>query len=201
MAAGTHVLVVGYGNVLRGDDGVGQEVAEAIWLQRDRLPGLARARVIWVTQLTPELALDVSDAGLAVFVDAACDGRPVGSVSVEVLPGPSVEPADKCGAEPGGPAVVAEGGRLSSGAGCWQDVSAAGLLRLAAELFGRAPVGVMVTVSVACTGAGEGLSPLVSAAVPRAVAAVRMAIAASLRRDGGARPLSGARPAAGGRGA
>ncbi len=200
MTPGAHVLVVGYGNALRGDDGVGQEVAEAVWLQRDRLPGLARARVLWVTQLTPELAVDVSEAGLVVFVDAACDGRPVGSVAVEVLPGPSAGPVEVCG--PGAtPAATAGAGPGSSGSGCWQDVSAAGLLRMAEELFGRAPVGVMVTVSVACTGAGQGLSPLVSAAVPRAVAAVRMAIAASLRHDGGARPLSGARPATGGRGA
>lgn len=189
MTSTDHILVIGYGNTLRGDDGVGQEVAEAIWLQRDRLPGLPRAQVLWAAQLTPELALDVSSCALAVFIDAARDGRPAGSVAVELVvapPAPDSVPARASSPDQGVPV------------GCWQDLSPAGLLQMASDLFGQAPVGVMVTVSIASADPGNGLSPLVAAAVPRAVAAVRLAIATSLRSSGAGRSLAGARRAPGG---
>lgn len=66
------VLVIGYGNPLRGDDGLGPAVAEAIGAQD--LPGV---RVLVVHQLTPELAADLTEVQLAVFVDAAVGGEPV----------------------------------------------------------------------------------------------------------------------------
>jgi hydrogenase maturation protease len=68
------VLVIGYGNPLRGDDAVGQRVAEAV----ARL-GLAHVEVRTVHQLTPELAEPLASARLAVFVDAtlAAEGAPV----------------------------------------------------------------------------------------------------------------------------
>jgi hydrogenase maturation protease len=65
----TRWLVLGYGNTLRGDDGVGPAVARAVadW----RLPGV---RALAVHQLTPELAAEVADAAQALFVDAAVGG-------------------------------------------------------------------------------------------------------------------------------
>jgi hydrogenase maturation protease len=61
-------LVLGYGNTLRSDDGVGPLVAETIaGLQ---LPGVA---TLVAGLLTPELADPVSRAGTVVFVDAAVD--------------------------------------------------------------------------------------------------------------------------------
>lgn len=59
------VLIIGYGNPLRGDDGLGWRAAEA-------LRGSA-AEVRTVHQLTPELAEPVSRAQLVVFIDAGCD--------------------------------------------------------------------------------------------------------------------------------
>ena len=61
-------LVIGYGNTLRGDDGVGVRVAEAVegW----KLPGM---EVIACHQLMPELAEAVARAAKVVFVDAAVD--------------------------------------------------------------------------------------------------------------------------------
>ena len=70
------VLVVGYGNSLRGDDGIGWHAARL--LASD--PRLAGARVLACHQLVPELAVDVSRAALVVLVDAAADGDP-GAVS------------------------------------------------------------------------------------------------------------------------
>ena len=61
------VLVIGYGNTLRTDDGVGRLAAERL-ADDPRLDGV---RVIGRHQLTPELALDVSQAALVVFVDAS----------------------------------------------------------------------------------------------------------------------------------
>ena len=60
------VLVIGYGNELRRDDGAGPAVARALDSQGDpRI--VARA----VHQLTPELAQELADAKGAIFVDAA----------------------------------------------------------------------------------------------------------------------------------
>jgi hydrogenase maturation protease len=53
----TETLYIGYGNSLRGDDGVGLFVAQ-------RLQGLA------VHQLTPDLAEPISQAAKVVFIDA-----------------------------------------------------------------------------------------------------------------------------------
>jgi hydrogenase maturation protease len=159
--ASPKVYVVGYGNPLRGDDGVGQEVARVLYKQKDRLPTLAGAEVTWAHQLAPEMALDVSRAGFAVFVDAACDRRPAGSVTLHLL-APPVRDVERTGRVP---------------ASCWEDLSPEGVLGLALELYGNAPPAALVTVGVATTEFGSGLSPAVRAAVPRAAAAVRLAIA------------------------
>lgn len=64
----TGLLVIGYGNTLRGDDGVGPRVAEAI--EKLNLPGV---RTLVCQQLSPEYADLVSRAQTVVFVDAAVD--------------------------------------------------------------------------------------------------------------------------------
>ncbi len=64
----TEFLVIGYGNTLRGDDGVGPRVAEAI--EKLNLP---RVRTIVCPLLTPELADPIARAGKVIFVDAAVD--------------------------------------------------------------------------------------------------------------------------------
>ena len=59
------ILVIGYGNELLCDDGVGQRVARAVaeW----RVPNL---RSLAVHQLTPELAEELVDVDRVIFVDA-----------------------------------------------------------------------------------------------------------------------------------
>jgi hydrogenase maturation protease len=64
----TRVLVIGYGNTLRGDDGVGPRVAEAVG--RLGLPGV---QTLACPLLTPELADPISRAEKVIFVDAAVD--------------------------------------------------------------------------------------------------------------------------------
>jgi hydrogenase maturation protease len=69
-ASGVDVLVIGYGNDMRRDDGAGRWVADQIeMLGRDDID------VRSVTQLSPELALDVSGRSLVVFVDASVDAE------------------------------------------------------------------------------------------------------------------------------
>lgn len=69
-------LVIGYGNPLRGDDGVGPFVAS-------RLGGTV------VHQLTPELAERLAAADIAFFIDARQD-LPAGAVETKPLDGGDV---------------------------------------------------------------------------------------------------------------
>ena len=152
-------LVVGFGNELRGDDGVGQVVAEALWSQRHGTRALAGAAFIWSAQLLPEMALDLSRASFAIFVDAAYDGSAPGSVRFVRLDN-DVTPKDPVG-------------QVAGAFGCWVDLSPTALLSLSAELYGAAPPAALVAVSVDVPAIGVGLSPFVQAAVPVAVRAGR----------------------------
>lgn len=73
MPTAQQCLVIGYGNVLRRDDGVGVEVAQAIAAMD--LPGV---NVITRQQLVPELAEPISKTDVVIFVDAdgVATGRP-----------------------------------------------------------------------------------------------------------------------------
>ena len=66
--APSDLLIIGYGNTLRRDDGVGPGVAEAV--AGLALPGV---RTLACPLLTPELAEAVSQAHVVIFVDAAVD--------------------------------------------------------------------------------------------------------------------------------
>jgi hydrogenase maturation protease len=79
---GADFLVIGYGNTLRSDDGVGAKVAAAV--AELALPGVV---ALVRHQLTPELAEPVSTARVVIFVDAAADA----STDVQMR---QVEPAD-----------------------------------------------------------------------------------------------------------
>jgi hydrogenase maturation protease len=73
------VVVIGYGNTLRGDDAVGPLVIDAL-ADRD----LDNTVLLSVTQLVPELAALVARASAVIFVDAclaSCSTR----VEVEEL--------------------------------------------------------------------------------------------------------------------
>jgi hydrogenase maturation protease len=63
-------IVIGYGNELRGDDGIGP----ALIRQLDSL-GLKDVTTLAVQQLTPELAALLAEHRHAVFVDASVNGE------------------------------------------------------------------------------------------------------------------------------
>jgi hydrogenase maturation protease len=147
------VLVVGYGNVLRADDGVG-------WAVAGRVAGDKRLRgadVRAVHQLTPDLALDVSRASLVVLVDATTEGE-AGSVAVRRLHD-----------------------AVEAGSTWSHHLEPASVVALARELWGVAPPVFVVSVGAASLDTGDRLSPAVEAALPRAVDAVA-AIVAEHRR-------------------
>lgn len=80
----TPLLVIGYGNTLRNDDGVGPLIAEKI--EELCLPGV---ETVQCGLLTPELAEPIARAKLVVFVDAAVDAPR--EVQLRTL-----APADSC---------------------------------------------------------------------------------------------------------
>ncbi len=136
-------VVIGIGNPFRRDDGIGPAVAAG--LAAHDLPG---TRVL-TCAAEPAALLDAWEgAALAVLIDAAAGGQPgrVRTSSLEDL---------------------AEAAPVSS-----HDLG----LRQAYDLgraLGRAPESVVVvTVDVADTGHGQGLSPAVRAALPEALSAV-----------------------------
>jgi hydrogenase maturation protease len=138
------VLIVGYGNPLRSDDGIGWHAARL--LADD--PRLAGARVLAHHQLAPELAEDVSQASLAVLLDAAAEGDP-GSVSVR-----QIEP------RPATPAT-------------WSHhLAPETLAGLAQALYGAVPPIVLVSVAAATFAEGDGLSSTLQQALPGVVETV-----------------------------
>ena len=139
-----HVLVGGYGNTLRRDDGVGWRVADRL----DADPRLAGVAVIQRHQLTPELALDMSTAELVVLVDAD-DGLAAGTIAIGAVP-PDATARTK-----------------------WSHhTDPATLLALTEELYGRTPRVVVVRCGVQSLDAGDGLTPAVEAAVPLVIDAI-----------------------------
>jgi len=146
------VLVIGYGNPLRSDDGVGWHVTARLTAD----PRLARATILQCHQLTPELALDVSRADLVVLVDAR-SGPPAGAVATECVD-----------------TAVALSGTTWS-----HHLGPASLVGLALELYGRAGQVHVVSVGVESLEIGETLSPPVADAVELAVELVAQLVLAS----------------------
>jgi hydrogenase maturation protease len=130
------IVVIGYGNLLRGDDGVGQWVAQMIaaW----RLPDVA---VYAVQQLTPELALPLATAQLAIFVDAHLD--PAGQAGLA---------SESIAVQPVTPVSVATSLGHTSAPGT--------LLALVERVWGSYPRSWWITVPVASFAYGAPLSPI-----------------------------------------
>lgn len=136
-------VVIGYGNDLRRDDGVGRRLAEKI--NALRLPEVV---VYSVHQLTPELAEPLGKASLAVFLDA----RLPNENEKEIV---HVEPI-------GVDALVS-----TDGFGHFGDPHQ--LVRLTYLLYGRVPQAWRVTLPARDFDFGETLSETASEGLRRAV--------------------------------
>lgn len=129
------VLIIGYGNPLRGDDAAGLRLIEA--LEAAGRP--AGVETLAVHQLTPELADRVAAARAVVFVDAACREEPAALRPLEVPP--------FSGPPPG------------------HHYSPASLLQLTRLTFGVAPPAWLLTLPAAGFAFGAALSPRAVGAV------------------------------------
>jgi hydrogenase maturation protease len=140
MTAG--VLVVGYGNPLRGDDGFGCHVAGLLAAD----PRLEGATVLARHQLTPELATDIASASLVVLVDASVDDAAPGSVAVR-----SIQP------------------RRDSPLSWSHHLDPAALAGLADALYDDVPPMVLVSVAGGSFAEGGRLSPALQRVLPEVV--------------------------------
>jgi hydrogenase maturation protease len=132
-------LIVGYGNPLRRDDGLGWQAAAALLYE---LPS-AGVEVMMRQQLTPELAETISHASAVFFIDASCEGAP-GELSFKTVT----------------PLQDVHFGH---------EVSPASLLNLSLQLYSRCPRAFAVSLCGEAFGHGEGLSPKVLANLPHLV--------------------------------
>lgn len=146
------MLVIGYGNTLRRDDGAGAVAARLLAAD----PRLARpeVEVREAYQLLPEMSMDIAEATLVVFVDADMRGLPGALEIHEIDPGTAARDDADARGDPGASSHHVGGGEL---------------VALAATLSGRAPEAVAIGIGVADLELGEGLSPAVEAALPRVV--------------------------------
>ena len=142
-------LVIGYGNPLRADDGLGWVVAQRLETDLAEDRSLGDVVVLAEHQLTPELAEPISRARIVVFVDAR-EGDHPGQVDCRVV-------------------VPAEDGALAFS----HDVDPPSLVKMARLLYGVCPTAVVISVDGEEFGSGTTLSIPVQAAVPDVVQCVR----------------------------
>lgn len=131
--------------MLRGDDAAGAWVAATV--ARWRLSGV---RVITAHQLTPELAEPLSQARLAIFVDAR-----VGGGGVHVRPLALANTLSSLDVHIGDPGV---------------------LLALAQALYAHTPEAYLITIPARQFALGEPLSSLTRRALPAAYRRIRRLI-------------------------
>ena len=150
VSARIHSLIIGIGNPLRSDDGLGWAVAEQ--LSRDCDMG---CDIQTVYQLTPELAQWMAAVNLVVMVDASHEGKP-GELHIRPLPLPlSVQPS-----------------ALGTHYTTPEELAA-----LTLAVYGRCPPVVVVTMTGANFSVGEQLSSIVAQRIPLMSVAVRQVCA------------------------
>jgi hydrogenase maturation protease len=134
------ILIIGYGNPLRGDDGFGWHAAGRIGI-----PASHDTEILARHQLTPELAEPLSRADLAIFIDASGEQTPERLICRRIEP------------------------NLEQAAAFTHQVDAGGLLSLARELYGAAPEAYVISAVAENFDCGETLSPQVESVLEPAV--------------------------------
>jgi hydrogenase maturation protease len=149
-----HPLIIGIGNPLRSDDGLGWTVAEQ--LAQDNDTGYD---IHAVHQLTPELAQWIATANLVVMIDASTEGSPgelhIRPVSHSAQPGPVGT----------------------------HHTTPEELVALTAGIYGHCPPVVVVTMTGADFSIGERCSAVVARRIPLVCAVVRKVCAHSLYEE------------------
>jgi len=137
------ILVIGYGNDLRGDDAAGRSAADrvAAW----KLPAV---RVLSLHQLTPELADPLVAADRVIFLDAHPAADDPGIRVRPISPEPHTSRFDHTSDPPA-------------------------LLAFAKTAFGRSPEAWWITIPAADFALGAPLSRLTERGIADALAAIR----------------------------
>lgn len=148
-------LVIGIGNPLRGDDGVGALLAEQAAVLTAAEPG-GPVAVRSVQQLTPELAEELAQLDAVLFIDAWA--APAGAE-------PQLQPLCPAGAASAG--ASSDSHRLAP----------ADLLAVSQALYGRAPEAQLLLVPAYAFEHGTALSAGLQAALPPARALLRQWLA------------------------
>ncbi len=150
-------LILGCGNSLRQDDGVG------LWLcawAQDRFSSEPDLRVIARQQWTPDLAEDIALSRSVLFIDCTVESAP-GQVLLREID-----------------AAAPRTGIVT------HYTDASHLLALAGELYSAAPrKALFLTIGAGSVALGEEFSPAVSAALTDAQGVLEIAVRQLLRHD------------------
>lgn len=138
------VLVIGYGNTLRGDDGLG-------WVAAERLQAATRSLPVTIMtshQLGIEMVEEIAGAEHLIFLDVTASGEP-GAIECRSL----------------------EASRDSYGM-LEHHVHPEVLLTICRALYGHIPESYLFTVGGESFDFSESLSPVVEAAIPDLISQV-----------------------------
>jgi hydrogenase maturation protease len=138
-----HILIIGYGNPLRSDDGLGWHAAR----QLREMMKEGDAEVLTCQQLTPELAEAASRASMVFFIDARRDGNPGEISCFPVAP-------------------------QYSEVAFTHELSPTSLLGFSQALYGNSPPAFVVSVTGENFEHGEELTPRVAGSVPYLIALI-----------------------------
>jgi hydrogenase maturation protease len=141
-------LILGYGNTLRKDDGLGVYAALAL----DSLTLPADVEICTYHQLSPELSPTLAQVDHAIFIDAALasNGEKPGTIKTRALQPRTRQP-----------------GSIT------HHFDPETLLAMAETLYGHAPQATLFSVTAASFDLEEGLSPEVSAALPVLIESIK----------------------------
>jgi hydrogenase maturation protease len=142
------VMLIGYGNPMRGDDGLGWHVADLL-IRCEMEPDV---EIRTCHQLTPELAEPISQADFVVFIDAHIGLTPGLITSTQVEPASIVEIPST------------------------HHLTPPTLLGLAKQLYGQCPEAVVMSIAGQSFELGTALSDAVLAAIPQLLEYVGTAI-------------------------
>jgi hydrogenase maturation protease len=141
-------LILGYGNTLRKDDGLG--VYAALALAALTLP--ADVEICTYQQLSPELSPILARMDHAIFIDAAVTS---GNEKSGVIKTRALRP------------------RTSQPGSINHHFDPETLLAMAETLYGHSPQAILFSVTAASFDLEEGLSPEVNAALPVLVESIK----------------------------
>ncbi len=149
------VLILGYGNPLRGDDAFGCYVAEQLETEYRHDD---RVRIIPCHQLTPDLAETLSHYGTVVFIDASCGQVDDGVRCVQLVP----ENAETTFSH---------------------HVTPSTLLIACEILYGCQPRAYVLSITGQSFELGEEISPRVHSLIPDALSQIRTIIDSAWRGE------------------